>query len=926
MYRDLLNNFTGGIASPDVLSRLDMDKYRTFLKDCVNGTVKPYGSIYKRMGTTNKGTTAKNQKARIIAFSRPTTDYMLEFTDRYLTVRYKGEKVKELESPFSEANIKKLKFIKSADTMFLVCGDLPIYQLKKDGEEWSFEKLNIKIPPFGELVDNTSSAQKYTVPGNYTFKAMETGLHTVTVAGAGGGGSGVLYVGSSVQGSGGKGGRGGLHTFEIELTKDESYEVIVGAGGKGGAVHYQDIIGSDIGNVGGDGGSSSAFGQIAQGGGGATAAISHGFGVNNGSDGTSYGYGGEGGAKGVAYSDVALNGSDGSDGWVTITYNYGEKIILYPSGTAGTITLTSNHPFFEEGMVSDSIKLYQTIATKAVVNSSGGGGTGSSLLVGDSWSLRTSGIWSGTVTLMRSKDNVEYIDYATYVSNNDDYNASDSGSVGREDAYYLKVKFAITSGTCTVTLTSFGYTAEGIIKLTEVTSATEAIGTLIRSLGSTDSIDEFALSEFSSTRKYPSCIEFFQDRMVLANTDSKPNGLWLSKSSDYTNFDEQIEDGTLTDDSAINTSVIARNDYAIKNLITFQDLCIFTGEDERIISGSSAVTPAQISINTQTGWGSSEAHIPFVADNRVLYIQSNEAYIRDFSYNYAMDRYDGTELTLMVHHLLNGKNIVDYTYTKYPDSLIYLILDDGSMLCLTYMLQEKVFGWTRFATQGSYIAVETIKEDDTDVIYFVIERDGTYYIERQELDQYTEDPADYCMLDNADIFENNDGSNIVIERFAGKTVWVMTSGDSFNAKEQTAGEDGKIEIEPPLKGVYPKIIVGLGYEFSMTIPETHTTIKSTGSIVDQSRCLNSAVVRYYLSYSGYVYSRNKDRAVPLISTLDGGGKSQLDENFSVKLLSATQKVILDQNSARADELTIFSEDPYPLRIMFVARDVDVNVR
>lgn len=926
MYRDLLNNFTGGIASPDVLARIDMDKYRTFLKDCLNGTVKPYGSIYKRMGTINKGTTAKNKKAKIIAFSQPTTDYMLEFTDYYLTVRYKGEKVREIESPFSEANIKKLKFIKSADTMFLVCGDLPIYQLRKDSEEWSFEKLNIKIPPFGELVDNTSSVQKYTVPGNYTFKATETGLHTVTVAGAGGGGSGVLYVGSSLQGSGGKGGRGGLHTFEIELTKDESYEVIVGAGGKGGAVHYQDVIGSDRGNVGGDGGSSSAFGQIAQGGGGATAAISHAFGVSNGSDGTSYGYGGEGGAKGVAYSDAALNGSDGSDGWVTITYNYDEKIILYPSGTSGTITLTSNHPFFEEGMVSDSIKLYQTIATKAVVNSSGGEGTGSSLLVGDSWSLRTSGIWSGTVTLMRSKDNVEYIDYATYVSNNDDYNASDSGSVGREDAYYLKVKFAITSGTCTVTLTSFGYTAEGIIKLTEVTSATEAIGTLIRSLGSTDSIDEFALSEFSSTRKYPSCIEFFQDRMVLANTDSKPNGLWLSKSSDYTNFDEQIEDGTLTDDSAINTSVIARNDYAIKNLITFQDLCIFTGEDERIISGSSAVTPAQISINTQTGWGSSEAHIPFVADNRVLYIQSNEAYIRDFSYNYAMDRYDGTELTLMVHHLLNGKNIVDYTYTKYPDSLIYLILDDGSMLCLTYMLQEKVFGWTRFATQGSYIAVETIKEDDTDVIYFVIERDGTYYIERQELDQYTEDPADYCMLDNADIFENNDGSNIVIERFAGKTVWVMTSGDSFNVKEQTAGEDGKIEIEPPLKGVYSKIIVGLGYEFSMTIPETHTTIKSTGSIVDQSRCLNSAVVRYYLSYSGYVYSRNKDRAVPLISTLDGGGKSQLDENFSVKLLSATQKVILDQNSARADELTIFSEDPYPLRIMFVARDVDVNVR
>ena len=118
----------------------------------------------------------------------------------------------------------------------------------------------------------------------------------------------------------------------------------------------------------------------AKGGGGATAAYSADRGAKNGSDGTSYGYGGEGGAKGVAYSDAALNGSDGSDGWVIITYNYDEQTVLYPSGTSGIITLTSNQPFFEENMVGDSIKLYQEIATKTAVNSSGGEGTGSALL------------------------------------------------------------------------------------------------------------------------------------------------------------------------------------------------------------------------------------------------------------------------------------------------------------------------------------------------------------------------------------------------------------------------------------------------------------------------------------------------------------------------------------------------------------------
>lgn len=38
-YRYLTPNLTGGVASKDILARVDLEKYATFLKQCKNGIV-----------------------------------------------------------------------------------------------------------------------------------------------------------------------------------------------------------------------------------------------------------------------------------------------------------------------------------------------------------------------------------------------------------------------------------------------------------------------------------------------------------------------------------------------------------------------------------------------------------------------------------------------------------------------------------------------------------------------------------------------------------------------------------------------------------------------------------------------------------------------------------------------------------------------
>lgn len=541
--------------------------------------------------------------------------------------------------------------------------------------------------------------------------------------------------------------------------------------------------------------------------------------------------------------------------------------------------------------------------------------------VGDSLNLLTKGTWTGTIILQRrAKLSEEFVDYRKYYST-DDFNVNESFTEDG-DGHYYRLALDISSGSATVRITNYGYTNEGIAYIKEVVDSKNAIVEIQKSFA-TDAIAEgYYISLFSAVNGYPKCADFFQDRLVLANINSKPNGIWFSKSGDYTNFDEVIKDGTLTDDSAINTSVVARNDYNIKNIIAAKDLCVFTGDDERIVSDGATVTPTSINIRRQSSWGSTDKHVPFVADNRVLYIQSNNKFLRDFSYTYETDGYTGNELTLFVHDIIDSE-VKDYSYAKYPENLIYFVLDSGKMICLTYLVNEKVFAWSEFVTDGKIKQVETISENGDDVIYIVVSRDGKRYLEKLAFDMLSSRPIDYVMLDCSTIFTDSDGQGIKIPRLANKLVWVVTSGDMLNVKPQTADAEGNIAIEPTESGVYGKIIVGLPYEFVLELPAVHVTTKGRGSSIGTIKSVTSVTMELRESYYGDVYAREGLRPNPIFSTVRRQ-LSALTPELQVELYTGLVEVPISSDSNTEGGIVIKHDEPYPFKLLSIARDVDMS--
>jgi hypothetical protein len=81
-------------------------------------------------------------------------------------------------------------------------------------------------------------------------------------------------------------------------------------------------------------------------------------------------------------------------------------------------------------------------------------------------------------------------------------------------------------------------------------------------------------------------------------------------------------------------------------------------------------------------------------------------------------------LTILARNLFDGRNIKAWAYAQAPYSIAWVVLDDGSLVSLTYMKEHEVWAWTRHESgAGAYFEdVSVIAEGNDDVPYFIVRR------------------------------------------------------------------------------------------------------------------------------------------------------------------------------------------------------------
>lgn len=227
-------------------------------------------------------------------------------------------------------------------------------------------------------------------------------------------------------------------------------------------------------------------------------------------------------------------------------------------------------------------------------------------------------------------------------------------------------------------------------------------------------------SAFSNKRGWPSCVTFHQNRLVFGGTPSLPNGVWLSKTGDYYNFDV----GTGLDDDAIYTTLLSAQHHNICTLVSSDKLQALTSVGEWGVAGS-PLTPSSINIKQYTSVGSQiERYLPpQQIEGSTVFVAKSGKDIRELDLDAFGENYNANDLCVFSKHLMNHPISLAYDVAGHK---LFVVMADGSMAVLHKFSNTKISAWGTYKTTGKFKYV-TVFDGST---YVVVERQNVCYLEK----------------------------------------------------------------------------------------------------------------------------------------------------------------------------------------------------
>ncbi len=241
---------------------------------------------------------------------------------------------------------------------------------------------------------------------------------------------------------------------------------------------------------------------------------------------------------------------------------------------------------------------------------------------------------------------------------------------------------------------------------------------------------------FPSTGNYPGVVAYYQQRRFYANTLNNPDTYWASQPGNYKNFDYGIP---TSDGDSFSGKPWAQQINGIQFMQPMTNgLIILTGQGAWVLNGGNlaAITPSDQTATSQA-YNGCHSHVgPLVINYDILYVQAKGSIVRDLSYNFFVNIFTGTDLTILSNHLFNYHQIQQWAYCEEPFKLVWAVRDDGVLLSLTYLKEQDVYAWTRHDTNGFFVGVCSVTEPPVDAPYFIVQRyvnnQWVYYAERMD--------------------------------------------------------------------------------------------------------------------------------------------------------------------------------------------------
>ena len=364
------------------------------------------------------------------------------------------------------------------------------------------------------------------------------------------------------------------------------------------------------------------------------------------------------------------------------------------------------------------------------------------------------------------------------------------------------------------------------------------------------------LGTFCGTNGYPTCGVFFDERLWLAGCDNYPDTICASEVGSYENMQyADPRSGTVSDSDAINITIESRSKVLWINSDD-RGIVLGTAQGEWIIhsSGTSGVlTPTSVLARCPSQRGS-EAGLDVVKiDHQVIYVQRSGRQVNALTYSFEIDGYSSSQLGVQASHLLN-MNITRMAYCDQPYSNIWCLKSDGSLICLTYMLDQQVQGWSQHNVGGVVESITSIPSPDgqQDTLWMTVKRyingKTVRYIERMlrpwdfNLTNLDCGYVDCCTV-NTDLTQTVKG----LSYLAGQTVYGLIDGTT-QFGPLTVSTDGTLDLPSKPNS---QVVVGIGFEAQLQTQRIEAG-SQLGTAQGKEKRINRIIARLWQTGSGNI--------------------------------------------------------------------------
>lgn len=748
MSQEYIASFNGGELSPLLTPRTDLPIYKNGCATLRNFYVKPTGAVERRQGS--EYIESAESDSRLIPFKFNSDEsYIIEISESIINIfDGEGTNVFDTASPFDTADIPDIKYVQSADIIYMVCPNKPVHTFSRTDLAPTFviEEMEYNYPPFiDENIDSDSYiqilskqwlplteyltdekvnylGQQYLAIADFTSTALFVASNWTAIPET----NVDISVGDELTLVGSKEiFDDKLENSYLRLSHQRANNTILLEG-------KNDASENDPGEV-----LVKVFPEVYVG--GSSVDINYSSLIEfNGTYAPCFEIQKRESLTGLWESEASWNGvHNGTYVFDGVADTYIRIIIKSNRGFTGQQT---RYPGGSFSIMESFIK--RTAFTSASLEEN----QSEVLEVSFSdWTINTTGIWTGALELEKSIDGGGVWNRITNIADTQELSSENVtvSSPNKEGANTLiRLSYKWGSGTLEATLTNTTFRSEGVVKITNVIDTNTVEARVVSKLLLSATTNRWSYGAFSELRGHPSAIEFWNSRLAFSGTIQDPSRLYLSYTEDYTNFL-----GGIRDSESIQVS--PNTNEPCTWLLSRGDV-LYQGTRGSVVTYSStdgnSITPVNIKADEALEFGGSTIQ-GIKTNETVVYLERLNKKLREIFYSDDEQGLVSRDLTIMSSEIA-GSGFTELVLQRTPDQIIYALREDGKLAGLTYERSQDVFGWAVFDLGGKVTSIAIRPSGTHDELWITIERDNGIFVERLGSREFSDDLLDAWYVDS----------------------------------------------------------------------------------------------------------------------------------------------------------------------------------